>query len=93
MRAEEARVLIEKDGLIYMIYRDKISAICLNHKENANTVVKRQESTPPGPTQYLQDEDEYSGLSLPYDLLTEEARKDVEDNDFSVFFARPEIKK
>ena len=94
-RADEGRVLIEKDGLIYMVYRSKISAICLNHKEDgvANMSKPRNsEGQPEGYSESYRNDPDYTGLSLPPGLLTEEAQREMQDNDFSVFFARTESK-
>lgn len=95
VRADDVRVLIEKDSLLYMAYRDKISAICLNYKEEdvpSQNIAKGYVNPDDSPSHHS-NYSEYSGLSLPSGLLTEEAQKEIRDDDFSVFFTRPEVKK
>ena len=94
VRADDVRVLVEKDSLLYMAYRDKISAICLNYKEEdvPNQNIEKKQPGPNDNSNYHNEYSEYSGLSLPTGLLTEEAQKEIRDDDFSVFFTRPEVK-
>jgi len=96
VRADADKILIENDNFIYMIYRDKISAVCLNYKDNRKGNYKQpsvefaNQHGVDGNPKYYAGED--GGLSLPAGLLTDEARDDIEKNDFSMFFSRPELK-
>jgi len=96
IRADADKILIENNSLIYMAYRDKISAVCLNYKDNYKDSHKRPSAEfaskhgPGEDPKYYAGED--GGLSLPAGLLTEEAQGDIEKNDFSMFFSRPELK-
>jgi sRNA-binding regulator protein Hfq len=92
IRADADKILIEYNSLIYMVYRDKISAVCLNYKDNHRQPSIEFAGKPAGggdPKYYDGDD---GGLSLPAGLLTEEAQDDIGKNDFSMFFSRPELK-
>ena len=84
-------ILSDYDAESVMIYRDKISAVCLNYREKGG-----QPSIEFANSQGAKSDAPYygsdnSGLSLPSGLLTEEAQDEIEKNDFSIFFSRPEL--
>lgn len=99
-KLDEERVFIEHDEEYFMVYRSKISAILMNAE-------RRTRAASPPPVEPVvtsdketSDKEEMSpvgggnahSVSIPLDMLTEEAQGEfLDSDDFSVYFARPEL--
>jgi len=89
---KEDKFFIDNDKKTYLVLRDKISAICVNaSKEDSATSASHPAALVP-----KKDSDIYSpdgksvgndmGMSIPFDMLTDEAQKEVDGDDFSISF-------
>ena len=93
-RSDDNRIFIENNNEIYMVYRSKISAVCLNFKKAeipgdgpGGSGGKENEASPSWPGELIPTESTQS-LSLPLDMLTSEAQDSYSDNDLSIHFGR-----
>ena len=89
-RTDSNKIFIENNSEFYMVYRDKISAVCLNYSSKKISPKKQsvasQNDAPSWPGEQVSSLSEELSLSLPLDMLTEDAQKSYDDNDFSIQF-------
>jgi sRNA-binding regulator protein Hfq len=93
-RADPDKIFIENNDEFYMVYRSKISAVCLNFDAKKGGSIEsgsdsRDESGPSWPGEQVGGSYNNS-LSLPVDMLTPEAQNSHEDNDLSIQFGKTE---
>jgi hypothetical protein len=84
--AKEDRLFLNNDDDIFMVSRDKISAIHLNAKKAPVKGGVSSEKESPPLRDGLGGTMESSGTFLPIDMLTKEAQDEARSDDFSVFF-------
>jgi sRNA-binding regulator protein Hfq len=92
---KEDRILIKNKEDVFLVFRDKVSAMHINAKNNIDVKhrgrtipVSSLKSTKEGEENHeVNNPGEYDyGPSIPIDMLTEEAQTSIEDDDYSVFF-------
>ncbi len=96
-KSDDNRIFIKNDEELFMVYRNKISAVCLNFDikkrkpTRAKSASERPEDEPSDwPGERIGGHPE-GVLSLPLDMLTEEAESSFKDNDFSIQFSKSEL--
>tara|TARA_B100000131_G_scaffold291215_1_gene304603 strand:+ start:1962 stop:2384 length:423 start_codon:yes stop_codon:yes gene_type:complete len=87
---KDDRIFIESNKKMYLVFMNKVSAIWLNSKD-ASIGESHPAAIVPG-----RDGDSYAdihrpsridlGMSIPFDMLTEEAQSEAGDDDFSISF-------
>tara|TARA_R110002020_G_scaffold50716_9_gene143384 strand:+ start:108404 stop:108838 length:435 start_codon:yes stop_codon:yes gene_type:complete len=91
---KEDKFFIDNDEKTYLVLRDKISAICVNASKRDSSVP----SNHPAALVPKKDADAYSpdgksvgndmGMSIPFDMLTDEAQRENNGDDFSISFGK-----
>jgi|7_EtaG_2_1085326.scaffolds.fasta_scaffold10980_5 sRNA-binding regulator protein Hfq len=97
-KADEDRIFIKRNKEYFMVYKNKISAVLLNAEDRAlkNSAPsaarisgERTSDLPIAPSRV--DGGSEFGISIPLDMLTEEAQIEHNSDNFSVYFSRPEL--
>jgi len=98
-KSDDDKIFIEHKEEFFMVYKNKISVVLLNaenRKLSDNEPVSHSASKSglgPGqePVRTADATESPYGMSIPLDMLTEEAQREHSDDDFSVYFTRREL--
>ena len=85
-KSDEDRLFLESNSELYMVFREKISAVLMNADLSKDSDIKHVDEPLDSNMPKGHYEDDY-GYSIPFDMLTKEAQREGSDSEYSIHFS------